>query len=284
MKKNLKFILEERLQPHELDSLIKSYDVIGDIAVFRVPENLKRRSQTIAEAIMQTHKHVRTVLRQASAVSGEFRLRQLEWVMGEKKTETVHKEFGCVFNVDLQKCYFSPRLSFERMRIAKLVQSGEVLVNMFAGAGTFSIVIAKHSSIEIVYSIDMNPDAIHFMHENARINRVQGKVIPILGDAKKVVTERLSNVADRVLMPLPEKAFEYLDCAVMALKYIGGWIHYYGFEHARKGENPVEKVSMKVAEKLKWLGVEFEISSGRVVRATGPNWYQVVLDVLISHK
>jgi len=80
-------------------------------------------------------------------------------------------------------------------------------------------------------------------------------------------------------MPLPEKAYEYLESAVMALKPHGGWIHYYDFEHASESENPVEKVEAKVAEKLRKSDIEFIISFGRIVRSTGPNWYQVVLDI-----
>jgi len=282
MKKNLKYILKEKLHPKELGCLVKSYDIIGDIAVIKTSEKLKPQSRIIAEAIMQAHSHVKTVLRQASGVSGDFRLRQLEWVKGEKKTETVHKEFGCVFKVDLKTCYFSPRLSFERMSIARLTQPNETVVNMFAGVGCFSITMAKHGRVQTVYSIDMNPSAFKFMQENIRLNRVQGHVVPILDDAKQVITKRLINVSDRVVMPLPEKAYEYLDYAVMALKPTGGWIHYYDFEHASKEEDPVEKVKAKVAEKLRRLGVEFTISLGRVVRATGPNWCQVVLDVHVS--
>ena len=92
------------------------------------------------------------------------------------------------------------------------------------------------------------------------------------------------NAADRVVMPLPEKAYEYLDYALLALKPTGGWIHYYDFEHASKKENPVEKVKAKVAEKLQKLGVDFVVKFGRVVRNTGPNWYQVVLDIQICSK
>ena len=105
----------------------------------------------MAHAIMQTHRNVKTVLRQVGAVSGTFRLRQLEWVAGERKTETLYKEFGCFFKVDLQQCYFSPRLSFERMRVANTVRPNESIVNMFAGVGTFSILIAKYGRAETVY-------------------------------------------------------------------------------------------------------------------------------------
>jgi len=278
----LRFLLTGRLEPQEFNLLFKSYDVVGDIAIIRVPETLKPRSQIVAEAIMQAHKNVRTVLLQTSAVSGDFRLRQLEWVAGERKTMTVHKEFGCLFEVDLERCYFSPRLSFERRRVASLVQPHEIVVNMFAGVGCFSIVMARHSKVDRVFSIDVNPVAFDFMLKNVRLNRVQNKVAPVLGDAKKVVIEQLSSVADRVLMPLPEKAYEYLDYALMALKPRGGWIHFYDFVHAGKGENPVEKVRNKVTAKLNESNVKSEVSVGRVVRATGPYWFQVVVDVLVT--
>jgi len=282
MKKDLRFLLTERLQPHELSLVLKSYDIIGNIAVIRVPESLKHRSQVVAEAILQTNKNVRTVLLQTSPISGDFRLRQLKWVAGERKTTTVHKEFGCLFEVDLERCYFSPRLSFERRRVAGMVQPHEIVVNMFAGVGCFSIVMAKHSEVEKVISIDVNPYAFEFMQKNVRLNRVQNKVFPVLGDAKKVVNEKFRGVADRVLMPLPEKAYEYLDHALMALKPSSGWVHYYEFVHAGKDEDIVQKVKDKVAAKLTALGLKFEVPFGRVVRATGPRWFQVVVDVLAT--
>ncbi len=281
MRGSLKNVLVDKLEPEELSLLYKSYDVIGDIAVIRVLEPLNPRSGIIAEAIMQTHKRVKTVLRQASPILGDLRLRKLEWVRGERKTETFHKEFGCVFKVDLEKCYFSPRLSHERMRIAKLVKPNEVIVNMFAGVGCYSIIIAKHSEASKIFSIDINPVAVQYMQENIEINKVRERVFPVEGDAKRIVEERLRNVANRVLMPLPEKAYEYLDFAMLALKPTGGWINYYEFEHARKDENPVEKTKRKVFEKLQNFNVNFEIPFGRVVRTTGPNWYQVVIDIEI---
>lgn len=275
----MKEILKDKLPLHEVGSLVRSYDIIGDIAVIRVPESLLRESQIIAEAVMKTHNHVKSVFRQASAVSGDFRLRRLEWIAGEHRTETTYKEFGCIFKVDLADCYFSPRLSFERMRVARLVAPHEIVVNMFAGVGSFSILMAKHAKVDTVYSIDVNPSAVRFMRENVRLNRVQGQVVPILGDAKEVIVERLHSVADRVLMPLPEKALEYIDYAVMALKPDGGWVHYYDFEHGSKDEDPVDKVKAKVSDKLYELRLDFAIPSARVVRPTGPNWYQVALDV-----
>jgi tRNA (guanine37-N1)-methyltransferase len=282
LKRRLKDILSDFIPERNLAYIYNSYDIVGDIAILRLTEESRKYSKIIAEAILNVHKNVKTVLAQTSPVSGDFRLRKLEYVAGENKTVTVHRESGCQFSIDVAKCYFSPRLFFERMRIAKLVRNEEVVVNMFAGVGCFSIIIAKYSNAKKVYSIDVNPAAYHLMQENIRINSVFERVVPILGDAKDIIQTKLNRSADRVLMPLPEKALEYLPYAILALRNTGGWVHYYDFEHAKRNENPVEKVKLKVAEKLQNLVASFEIHSGRVVRSTGPNWYQVVLDILLT--
>jgi tRNA (guanine37-N1)-methyltransferase len=100
-----------------------------------------------------------------------------------------------------------------------------------------------------------------------------------LGDAKDIINSKLQHVADRVLMPLPEKALEYLPAAVSALKPTGGWIHLYIFEHAAKTENPAEKAKLKVEVALEASGVAFEVPFVRVVRSTGPKWYQLAADI-----
>jgi len=120
------------------------------------------------------------------------------------------------------------------------------------------------------------------MRENVRINRVFGKVVPMLGDAKEIVGERLLHMAERVLMPLPEKASEYLPCALLTLKKTRGLIHYYDFEYASKDLDAAEKVKLKVSEKLESFGVNFQVLFSRVVRSTGPHWWQVVSDTRIG--
>ena len=280
----LRRILAEKLERWELEILPGSYDVVGDIAVIRIGENLRHRIREIAEAIIQINKHVKTVLNQTSPVSGDLRLRRLEWVMGEKKTETIHREHGCLFKVDLERCYFSPRLSFERLRVARQAAPSEVVVNMFAGVGCFSILIAKKAGACRVYSIDINPWAVKYAEENVRLNRVSRVVEPILGDARDVIEERLVGVADRVLMPLPERAYEYIDSAVESLRAGGGTIHYYDFVHASKGEDPIGKIEGKVGRKLSLLGLEFNVEFGRIVRTVGPRWFQVALDIHVRKK
>ncbi|MEM2561297.1 MAG: 50S ribosomal protein L11 methyltransferase [Candidatus Bathyarchaeia archaeon] len=184
MRKKLKDNLKGTIPDHIINDVYNSYDIIGDIAIIKLTKTVEAYKEQVAEVIMKIHKNVKTVLAQTGPVEGEYRLRKLEYVTGEAKTVTIHKEHGCLFSVDLAECYFSPRLSYERLRIAKLVKTGEVIVNMFAGVGCFSIVIAKHSEAKEIYSIDINPIAVKFMRKNVVMNKVDGRVIPIEGDAK----------------------------------------------------------------------------------------------------
>jgi tRNA (guanine37-N1)-methyltransferase len=282
MKGDLKAALKGKLSDEEVALVYKSYDIVGDLAVIRIPETLLPLSKTIAETLMQQHKPVKAVWQQSSPVSGDFRLRELDWVAGEQRSETIHREHGCLCKVDIKECYFSPRLGYERLRIANMVKEDEVVVNMFAGVGCYSMTIAKHSRAAKIYSIDINPVAVKYMRENILLNKVVDRVIPIEGDAEKIIEEGLKNIADRVLMPLPEKAHDFLDSAHAALKPVGGWVHFYAFEHAVKGEDPVEKAKARVVETLQQISSDFTMPFSRVVRQTGPNWYQVAIDLRVK--
>jgi len=262
--------------------LSNSLDIIGDIGIIRSLPNTSlslEELENFGQSLLQRHKNVKTIFFQSSSVDGAYRLRKLDYILGEKKTQTLHKEHSCVFSVDIENCYFSPRLSHERWRIAQKVMPQEVIVNMFAGVGCFSIIIAKKHDLTKVYSIDINPVAIKFMEKNVRLNRVYNKVIPLFGDAKIILKNKLCGIADRILMPLPEKAYEYLSSAILSLKKSGGWIHYYDFEYGKKNVCVLDKTKFKVSEKLNSLGIDFNIPTSRIIRSIGPNWYQVVLDI-----
>jgi tRNA (guanine37-N1)-methyltransferase len=272
-------LLEEKLPPHLLASLPRAMDFVGDIAIVEVPSELSAYKNVIGEAILQAYKKVETVLAKAGAVSGTYRLRGFEVIAGKPKTETVYREYGCQYHVDLAKAYLSPRLSYEHKRVASLVEEGETVIDMFAGVGPFAILIAKtHENVK-VYAIDINPNAVEFLKKNIRVNRVEDRVYPILGDARQVVKQRLTSVADRVIMNLPEKAMEFVDAACEALKPTGGIVHFYAFVDASK---PLENVKTCFIQAVAECGRGVEkILFSRLVRATAPFEWQVVLDVNI---
>lgn len=280
MTKIIREIAREIFGEEEATEVKAGMDVIGDIAVIKVAsEKAMERRFEIGEALLKRLKNINVVLAQVSKISGPYRLRKLEHLAGEERTQTIYTEYGCKIKVDLAKVYFSPRLSYERFRIASLVQGKEeTIVNAFAGCGTFSFLIAKYSK-SIVYSIDINKDAILLMQESIKLNpKLKGKVIPILGDAKQVIESELKGMASRVLLPLPELAYDYLPYALMAIRS-EGWIHYY--DHI-PGPEPIEKAKIKVVKRLKELESKPSIQFARVVRQVGPNYFQVVVDAFVS--
>ncbi len=271
--------LEDTLPPHLLASLPRAIDFVGDIAIIEIPPELDAYKNVIGEAILRVHKNVQTVLAKAGAVSGTYRIREFNLIAGQPKTYTIHKEHGCRYYIDLAKAYFSPRLSYEHNRVASLVKDGETVIDLFAGVGPFSILIAKTHEHVKVYAVDANPHAVKFLKKNVRLNRVEGKVHPILGDAQQVVKEGLFGVADRVIMNLPEKAIEFLEGACEAIKSSGGIVHFYSF---LKASDSLENVTLRFINAVKGSGREVEkILFSRFVRATAPYEWQVVLDAKI---
>lgn len=273
-------VLEDKLAPHLLASLPHAIDFVGNIAVIEVPPELEPYKNVLGEAILKVHRRVHTVLAKSGAVGGVFRVRDFEVIAGTGKTETVHREYNCTYYVDLKKAYFSPRLSHEHDRVASQVKEEETVVDMFAGVGPFSILIAKRCDKVQVYAIDVNPDAISFLEKNIEVNRVCDKVKPILGDARKVIREQLFGVADRVIMNLPEKAIEYVDVACEAIKSKGGVIHFYDFTNA---PDPLETAKIRLIEAVKQTNRSVKkILLTKRVRATAPYEWQVVVDAEIQ--
>jgi tRNA (guanine37-N1)-methyltransferase len=273
-------VLNGKLPPHLLASLPQALDVIGDIAILEIPPELKPHEPLIGQAILQTHKNVKTVLAKAGAISGTYRTREFTFIAGEQKTQTIHKEFGCQYHVDVAKAYFSPRLSHEHERVASLVQSSETVVDLFAGVGPFSVLIAKKNPNVKVYAVDLNPEAVELLKVNVRLNRVDNRVFPIQADAKQIAKGKLNGVADRVIMNLPETAIDFVSSACQIIKPQGGVIHFYGFvrkpdtiaEMKLRFSNAVRETERKVTEFL----------YAKSIRETAPYESQVVLDAKIQ--
>lgn len=280
MTKMLKELLQERLDSLELGKLSSSFDIIGTIAIIKIPESLASKRKLIADTLIEEIRPVKSVFCQVSAIEGDYRLRKLELISGENSPITVYKEHGCTFKVDVINTYFSPRLSTERLRIAKLTEPNEVIMNMFGGVGTFSIVISRYNKSAKVYSIDSNPIATDMCRQNIEINKLTRNVIPVLGDAEQVIHKSLKGVAKRVLMPLPEKARGFIDAAVSSLENGSGMIHYFCHVGADNKKTAIQNGVMETSESFSKFN--HTIRNVRVVREVGPRFYQIVSDVLVT--
>ena len=256
-------------------------EYIGDIAIIKPPFYNKINIDYIkllANEVIEKQKFVKSVWLATSPVKGKEKTRNFIHIAGEKRSHTIYKEHGCLFKVDIRNVFITPRLSFEHLRVAYMIRENETIINMFAGVGLFSIIIAKKSKPFLVHSIDINPHAYKLMKENIALNKVERVVIPYLGDAGNIIKEVLQNSADRVLMPLPEIALEYLGYAILSIRKIG-FIHIYLHVNSKKYQDPIEVARELLANKLNGFKVSYEIRGSRIVRSVGPRLYQVVLDV-----
>jgi tRNA (guanine37-N1)-methyltransferase len=186
MANKLRTLLGDVLTADERRSVYSSFDAIGDIVIMKIPDSLLYKKYAIGNRLLENLNSANSVFLQTSAIEGDYRLRKLELLAGTNRTVTEHHEHGCRFRVDVSKVYFSPRLSTERLRIAEKIQDNEIVTNMFAGVGTFSILIAKQNPRSMVFSIDSNARASLLCLVNAKLNRVQDRVFPFCGDAKYI--------------------------------------------------------------------------------------------------
>ena len=276
--KSLKEALTGVLRDDMLSSLPKSMDILGQVAIVEIATALENAKSSIGKAVLDTHRNVRTVLAKTGPVTGQLRLREYEVIAGDENTETTHREYGCTYILDPTKVYFSPRLSTEHRRVTRQVIPGETVLDMFAGVGPFSILIAKTQPEAKVYAVELNPIAERYLERNITLNHVEERVTPIPGDARQVVQSKLLPKVDRVIMNLPENALAFIETACQAIG-TGGLIHYYTF---KKGSEALKEAEEEVSLAVKREGREVvAVEASRLVRETAPRTWQVAVDIRI---
>jgi tRNA (guanine37-N1)-methyltransferase len=250
-------------------------DVVGDIAIVRLGGFTPREKKKSAEALLSELKNVRVVMEQEGGIEGEYRLRKLKRLAGEKRSLTLHRENGCAFRVDVAKCYFSPRLSTERLRVAEQVSRKELVLNMFAGVGPFSILIAKKTGAS-VESCELNPYAAELHRENDRLNKVEQLVSVVNADALDL--PKLTSLKfDRVLMPHPSGADRFLPTALRMAKK-GGHIYYY--RHVL-GKDEAEGAG-RIREELSSILPPRTRYTLRRIREVGPRWLEMLAEIHVA--
>ena len=250
----LKEHLKKKLGKKELALVGRGFDLIGDIAQLEISDELKKKEKIVANTVMELHKNVKVVVKKIGATSGEERIRPVKVIAGEKRTETIHIENGFRYKLDINKVYFSPRLVTERARVTSQVKPKEIVFDLFAGVGVFTIPSAKKA--EKVIAIDINKNACFYIKENAMLNKVFSKIDIYCGDCRRIIEEqKFKNCADRIIMNLPMHAGEFLDVAFKIAKK-GAVVHFYCFlPEAELFEGAFQKI--KAAAKIAGKKVKF---------------------------
>ncbi len=256
-----------------VEYLPTSFDIIGDIAIIKIPDELEDYKADIGRAILEVQPNVETVM-EDKGVSGEFRVRQVQTIAGKDKQITVHKEYGAEFEIDVANAYFSPRLATERWKVVNMTKPNEKVLDMFAGVGPYSILIAKNVDVERVYSIDINPKAISLLKRNVKRNNVEDLVEIHEGNAKDLAPKFK---VDRIIMNLPHSSFEFLDTA---LKAAGGRsvIHYYEIIENTEFDERIKKIK----QKIRGCGYTPNIKKIRDVRSYSAYMEHKALDIEVK--
>jgi tRNA (guanine37-N1)-methyltransferase len=276
--RNLPESMLGKIPEHLLSTLPRSYDIIGDVAIVNLSEDLIQFSSHIGRGVLEVNPQLRLVLRKSGEVTGPFRTRKFEIIAGSGSTETFHKEFSCIFHLDIAKVYFNPRLSHERMRVARQVKPCETVLDMFAGVGPYSILIAKKQLTSRVNATDINAEAFRYLKENTFINGVADRVVPIFEDAR-AVSPRMLGSASRVVMNLPSEAANFLQAAAQAVA-AEGMIHYYTFASRTESLNAIKD---SLLQTMRAHGREVRsFPFCEIIREIAPNRVQVAVDILLK--
>lgn len=233
-----------------------AFEVIGSIAILQLSDEEKSKAKAIAQRILKGNKHVKTVALKSGKIKGRLRKRKLKIIMGEKNLETIHKESGCLMKLNVETCYFSPRLSNERIEIARQIRGKKKVLVMFSGVAPFALVIAKQNPKAEITAIELNKEACKYAKENVKLNKFKNIKI-IQGDVKKIIL-KLKGKFDFIVMPRPQLKETFFRQAFSAAKK-GTKIFYYDFakqdEIAKKIEQ-IKKEAAKARKKIKILKIK----------------------------
>ncbi len=265
---NFAELLKDELASDEIEALRTSFDTIGDIVILEIPDNLEEKKQKIGDAALEFTKR-RSIYMKKSAIKGTTRIRDLEFLSGVDDSVTIHKEHGARLKLDVRQVYFSPRLATERKRVMESVNDDEDILDMFCGIGPFPIVIARNKNVNIT-AVDINPEAIKYLDENIRLNKLKGNIKTYCGDIGEV-SKSFNCKFDRIIMNLPGLAYTFLDLAVDLIKD-GGIINYYEFSDSyEQGIKRLKSACLKKNKKV-------EIINCRKVKSTSPGEWHVAID------
>jgi len=272
----LKDYMMNRLPDVPRELLPARAKLLGRIALLRLRPELENLKYNIGKLVQEFYRVKAVYL--IRGVEGVERKPLLELLAGEPVREVVHREYGCVFKLDLTRLMFCLGNSFERLRIAALTSPQEIVVDMFAGVGQFTIPLAVLSDPKRIYAIEINPDAYRYLLENIKLNRVQHRVSAILGDCRRIVVEKLREAADRIIMGYFGGTINALPAALSGLKPEGGVIHFH--ELARRGSESkfVEEVLRRVEEQ----GFHARLIGWRKVKSYSKTRNHIVIDFLAA--
>lgn len=137
----------------------------------------------------KNYPRIKTIVNKVGTITNEFRVPEFEILAGEHNMITEVKQYGATFRLDYRLVYWNSRLEHEHKRLVSMFQAGQTICDMFTGIGPFAIPAAQKGCI--VYANDLNPDSIHYLRINAKINKVGDCIYAYNMDARKFISQMM---------------------------------------------------------------------------------------------
>jgi tRNA (guanine37-N1)-methyltransferase len=211
------------VSPEERALLPRSFDVVGDIVLLRIPEGLERNAGAIGQALLQFVPGARLV-GSDHGVHGADRRRTLRVLAGAGGWSTRHRENGIELEVDLGRAYFSPRLAREHARVAAEVQRGDRVYDLCCGIGPFALTIARDGRAGEVTAVDSNPEAIALLRTSYGRRKFPTPVR--MYDGSVELFTAVAEPVDRVILNLPLEGIKYLPSVARTVARRGRLYYY----------------------------------------------------------
>jgi len=273
--------LKSKIDEDKLHFLPSGFQRIGDIIVLNLNKEVLKYKKEIGKIVLNNFK-VRSVCLKEGGITGTFREPQISVIAGDKCTVVTHFENGCYYNLDIKKIMFAKGNLSERVRIAKQVRHDEIIVDMFAGLGYFSVPIAKLGKPKKIYAIELNPVSFKFLKENLSLNKIEGIVEAINGDSKEEVLKLVENgvKADRVLMGYLPPPKEFLPYAMKIIKK-KGFLHYEDLIRTEYVDEDVGKAMKLISDAAAAEGLKVKLLLAKRVKGYAPKIEHYVLDIAV---
>jgi len=173
-------------------SMLSSYSAIGSIVHVNLKPELLDYKFVIGQILKDKIKGCKSVVNKIDNINNVFRNFEYEVICGSSNLKTTVKENNCLFDLDFSEVYWNPRLCTEHERIILQLCSGDVLYDIFAGIGPFSIPAAKKKCI--VLANDLNPKCCKWLAENKNKNRIKDEFLTIVNkDGSAFIQEDLKS-------------------------------------------------------------------------------------------
>jgi len=282
-KDKLKEKLKNALNEEERELLPRGFQTLGKAIIIKLNPKILKKREVIGKAYLKILPYIKSVYVNLGKIEGAFRTpEKIEFLAGVDSHIVEHREHEILYRFDITKIMFSQGNLNERKFLTTLIQENEIVVDMFAGIGYFSLPIGKHSPAEKIYSIELNPISYKYFKENIKINHLEDKIIPILGDSRvEVIKLSESGIkADRVIMGVFPAPKDFIKEALTLAKAQGTIYHYEGIIDKEEYMTLFNEFN-EVAELENF---KCQLQSKRFVKSYGPNLYHVVLDIIVSKK